>query len=645
MLDDATRPQDNFFGYVNNLWLQKNPIPDDKSRWGTFDALQDKAWKDLRTLYEALENNEQLEPGSVAQQTRDLFHTAMHMDTLEQQHLADIEAQLRSIDAVSDTKSLAACLGQLQSIGVEAPWNIWVDSDNKDSKQHLLHFSQDGLTLPNRDYYLGDDETMTNICRSYRQHLKDVYAFFPSLAESPDAFCQTVFDFEHAIAEHSRTDAALRDIEENYHKTRYSDLKATYTNIDWDAYAGQLGWKPDDKISIDQPEFIAFINAQFTDEHLEAWKIYLKWHFLVRYYSRISEKFADLKFQFFGIVLAGTKKIMPTWKRAMHVIDESIGEAVGKLYVEQYFSGDAKQQVLGLVEMVRSAYAQRIEQLDWMTDSTKEYALKKLANIKVLAGYPDTWRNYSGLGIGRTSLIANIIAAERFNNQYYLARLHQPTSRDEWFMYPQTVNAYHDPNRLVICFPAAILQSPFFDPQASLANNLGGIGAVTGHEFTHGFDDQGCQFDAEGNVRNWQTKKDRDVFANRADIIIKQADGYEVLPGLHMQGKLVIGESIADLGGLEIAFTALETALAAGLSMPGSDGLTPQQQFFVAGAASERDATRDEKKREFALTDPHPDSTFRVNCILQHIDGFYKAFDVRPGDGLYRDPADRAKIW
>lgn len=643
-LDNTTRPQDDFFGHVNNIWLSQNPIPDDKSRWGTFDVLQDEAWKNLRTLYDALHDSQDLKAGSVAQQICDLYYTAMHMDSLEAQHLADIRKVMAQIDAVADADGLATCLGTVQSIGVEAPWNIWVDSDNKDSTKHLLHFSQDGLTLPNRDYYLGDDQTMVDIRQAYRKHLTDVHAFFPELAPDAQAFVKTIFDFEQTIAKHSRTEAALRDIEDNYHKTAFEQVKNDYPAFNWQAYADALGWQPDDKISIDQPEFFAFINQQFAETPLDTWKIYLKWHFLVRYYSRISEKYAALKFEFFGITLSGTKKIMPIWKRAMHVVDEAMGEAAGKLYVERYFAGDAKQQVLKLVEMVRKAYAARINRLQWMDEKTKEYALTKLNNIKVLAGYPDIWRDYSGLEVGRTSLIANIMAAERYNNKYYLGRLHQPTSRDEWFMFPQTVNAYHDPNRLVLCFPAAILQPPFFDPAADIAVKLGGIGAVIGHEFTHGFDDQGCQFDAEGNVRIWQTDADRKEFAERANIIIEQADKYEVLPGLHMQGKLVIGESIADLGGVEIAFEALQTYLE---SNPGEtiNGLTPQQRFFIAGAACERDATRDEKKREYALTDPHPDSMFRVNGILQHVNGFYEAFSVVDGDKLFRAEKDRARIW
>ena len=643
-LDITTRPQDDFFGFVNNLWLSRNPIPDDKSRWGTFDVLQDDAWKNLRTLYDALHQDQQIAQGTVAQQIRDLYFTATQMDSLEQQHLKDVRAVMTQIDAIADIKGFAGCLGDIQSIGVEAPWNIWVDSDNKDSSQHLLHFSQDGLTLPNRDYYLSDEATMEDIRQAYRKHLADVHSHFPELAADAETFAQTIFEFEKAIAQHSRTDAALREIEDNYHKTPFAKVKNDYPAIDWQAYADALGWKPDDKISIDQPEFFDFINQQFADANLVTWKTYLKWHFLVRYYSRISEQYALLKFEFFGITLSGTKKIMPVWKRAMHVVDEAMGEVAGKLYVERYFAGDAKQQVLELVEMVRDAYAARISRLQWMDSKTKEYALTKLQNIKVLVGYPDTWRDYSGLQVDRTSLIANIMAAERYNNQYYLGRLHQSTSRDEWFMFPQTVNAYHDPNRLVLCFPAAILQPPFFDPAADIAVKLGGIGAVIGHEFTHGFDDQGCQFDAEGNVRTWQTDQDRAVFAERANIIIKQADQYEVLPGLHMQGKLVIGESIADLGGVEIAFEALQTHLK---KHPGKvvDNLTPQQRFFVAGAACERDATRDEKKREYALTDPHPDSMFRVNGILQHVDGFYEAFSICSGDKLFRLEQDRARIW
>lgn len=642
-LDNAIRPQDDFFNYVNAKWIRDNPIPDSESRWGTFTVLRDQAWQHMRTIYEELaDTSEDLATGSIEQQARDLYYTALHTDDFEATHLQIIHQYFKKIDAVSNTTELSSCIGELQSIGIGAAWNVSVESDDKDSTKHILHIGQGGLTLPDRDYYLTNGQTMVDVRRAYESHLGKVHASFPGI--SKDALRLTaVTEFERNLAVNSRSSADLRDIEKNYNKTTYADLKQAYPNINWPAYADALGWQPDDKISVDQPEFLAFINKQFSAGQLANWRLYLKWQFLAVYYGRINEQFAKLKFEFFGTVLSGTKEMVPQWKRAVTLIDHLMGEGVGKLYAKKHFPESSKQQVLDLVELIRATYKKRIENLDWMAAPTKTYALKKLANIKVLAGYPSKWRDFSGLSIGRESFIANVMAGEKFQTAYYLKRLHEPTSREDWFMYPQTVNAYNDPNRLVICFPAAILQPPFFNPEAPIASNLGGIGTVIGHELTHGFDDQGCQFDAEGNVRNWQSTEDRANFDKRAQIIIDQADNYEVLPELHLQGKLVIGESIADLGGLEIAYDAL-------VSLPKDqqasiDNLSAQQLFFMAFATTEREATREAKTREYALSDSHPNSEFRVNCMLQHVDGFYEAFNVAKNDALYRLPETRAKIW
>jgi putative endopeptidase len=355
--------------------------------------------------------------------------------------------------------------------------------------------------------------------------------------------------------------------------------------------------------------------------------------------GKLSNRLSDLQFSFFGQVLSGTTEIMPLWKRVVLVADQTIGEGTGRLYAERHFPESSKQQVLTLVEDVRTAYSDRISALDWMSDKTKKYALEKLRNMKVLIGYPDAWRDFSKLSIDRESYIANVLAAERYEVAYWLDRLHEPTSRDEWFMTPQTVNAYHDPNRLVICFPAGILQSPFFNAEATYAANMGGIGTVIGHELTHGFDDQGCMYDADGNVRTWQTQQERDAFLEKAQIIVDQADNFEVLPGLNLKGKLVLGESIADLGGLELALHALKAKHGGTLN---SDELT---EFFTTYAFTECHQIREEKEREYALSDPHPASEFRVNGILQHIDDFYPTFNVEKKDALYRPTSDRAKIW
>lgn len=634
-LDASIRPQDDFFGHVNGLWLKENPIPESETYWGTFSVLRENAWKAMRDIYEELQKSSP-KPGSIKQQARDYYFTGMNFDTLKDEHLRLFRQLLAEIDTIKNTSELSGAIGRLHAMGITSPWFCYVDSDHDDTTKHVLHFRQSGLTLPNRDYYLDKSEKMRSIRTQYKTFSEAVYAKLPELAQSSSHLWKTLIDFETNIATISRTSAALRDVENNYHKTPLAKVKKTYYAIDWDAYGMAFGWKPDDKITIDQPEFMEFIHSAFDSQPLDAWKIYLKWNLTTKFLPKISTDFAKLHFSFFGKVLSGTTEMMPLWKRVVLATEHAIGEATGKLYAERHFPEDSKKQVLSLVEEVRDAYSERIDQLDWMSAKTKAYAKDKLANMKVLIGYPDHWRDFSTLAIGRDSYLGNTIAANQFEMAYWLKKLHEPTSRDEWFMTPQTVNAYNDPTRLVICFPAAILQAPFFSPQASLASNMGGIGTVIGHEFTHGFDDEGSMFDAKGNVRTWQTKAERAAFAKRAKRIVDQADAFEVLPGLTLRGGLVLGESIADLGGVELALHAFKK------HQPSNDNL---REFFVAYAFTECGKIRDEKLREYTLSDPHPASEFRVNGTLQHVDDFHRVHNTKEGMPLYRSPEERARIW
>lgn len=637
-LDPTIRPQDDLYNHVNSKWIAANPIPKSESYWGSFHVLRDEAWKAMHGIYEALQS-QQPAPGSVEQQARDFYYTGMHYDDFEAAHIQEIESQLAAIDAAKTSDEISRLLGRLHAQGVDALWTVYVDSDHDDSSKHIIHFHQGGLTLPDRDYYLEDSKKMRAIRDAYKIHAGAVYHTFPSLADTAELQWSSLIQLETELARISRSSADLRDVEKNFNKTKLAGLKSTYSSINWEAYAEGLEWKPDDKISVDQPEFFEFAATFLTAKRLLDLKQYLKWCVANHYFTYISSACSEINFQFYGKVLGGTSEMMPQWKRVVLRLEASIGDATGKLYAEKHFPESSKQQVLDLVEDLRRAYGERIDALEWLGDKHKAYAKKKLANIKVLIGYPDTWLDFSTLPITRDSYVQNIIAAEKFENTHWMKRLHEPTSRDEWFMTPQTVNAYHDPNRLVICFPAAILQPPFFNPAASLAANMGGIGMVIGHEFTHGFDDQGCQFDAKGNVRTWQSDDERKAFDERARIIVAQADAFEVLPGLTLQGRLVLGESIADLGGLEIALHALKNHL--------GPTLTRKQiaEFFISYTFTECSHVREAKIREGVRTDPHPVSSFRVNAIVQHIEDFYAAFDVKETDALYRPHQERARIW
>jgi len=640
-LDSSTRPQDDFFSYVNKKWVDVNPIPDSETRWGTFNVLRDESWENMHKIYEGLQDAE-FADGSIEQQARDFFYTGMNYDSFEDTHLEIVRDYINEVDSIKSITDLPPLIAKLHNAGLNDPWLIYVDADEKDSTSHILRFRQSGLTLPNRDYYLEDDAKMKKIREEYEKHSRNVYEYFPKLDSNVDTFWKSVWDTELGLAKISRSKVDLRDVEKNYNITTLEEFASKNTNLNLLNYAKELGIPAVDKICVDQPEFFEYLNSKFTEDNLEAWKTYIKWQIVMAFYGLISEKYAKLRFEF-SKILNGTKEMLPPWKRVVLMLDDAIGEGAGKIYAEKHFPESSKKEVLNLVEKVRSAYADRIKNLDWMSDETKTYAIKKLENIKVLIGYPDKWRDFSGLKVTKNSYLENIIASEKFDTKYVLNKLHEPVSRDEWFMYPQTVNAYHDPNRLVICFPAAILQKPFYSPEAHISENMGGIGSVIAHEFTHGFDDQGCQFDAEGNLRTWQTEEERKAFMDKAQIIIDQADKHEVIPGVFLKGKLVIGESIADLGGIEIAYSALVKEINGDEEI--TPGISSKQAFFIAYAQTECGHVRDEKAREFALTDPHPDSVFRVNCIVQHSDDWHELFEVKEKDELYRAPQDRAKIW
>lgn len=636
-IDSALRPQDDFYRHVNNIWLKDHPIPDSESRWGIFPILRDQAWSKMRDIYEELQSSEAKD--IISRQAKDFYHTGMHFDDLATQHHQTINKYVTKIEGISNTSDLSFAVGELHRMGVNVPWSMVIDTDDADATRYLVRLYQAGLSLPDRDYYLASNKEMAQIRLKYKQLLTSVHDIFKDIAPDSEFFVETIIDMELALAKKQHTNVQLRDIEKNYHPISFADLKKTYKNIDWARYTQGAKWSYTKNISHDQPNFMAYIDQQFGERSLEQWKVYLKWQLIRKFLPSISSETAALHYSFFSKVISGTKENLPLWKRVVLTIDWCIGENVGKLYVQRHFPEESKKKVLSIVEEVSRAFSQRIARLDWMNDDTKNYAIKKLNNIKVLIGYPDKWRDFSDLKITRNSYVDNIIASEIYNHDFTLSKLGQPNNRDEWGMSPQTVNAYHDPNRLVICFPAGILQAPFFDSQASDAQNFSGIGTVIGHELSHGFDDQGCQFDANGNVRQWQTEGERKTFAQRAKVIIDQADHFEVLPGLRLKGDLVIGESIADLGGVELGLEALRGQI--GSNITNKD----IRAFFINYAFTEAGSTREQKTREFALTDPHPPGTFRVNAILAHVDSFYEAFSLVPTDNLYRPKKNRAKIW
>ncbi len=640
IVDNSYRPQDDFFAYANSRWLKANPIPANESRWGSFYVLRDQAWKALSDIYEELQTGE-YQSGSIEQQARDLYFSGMHLDDQTEASLKLLKTEVARLDAIKDTAELSAAFGYMERSGINAPFCTIVDADDYNSAQHILRFHQEGLSLPNRDYYLDKAAKMAKIREQYVEFAAKVYAEFDFL----DGDFQKIIELETKLAAASTSNADLRDPHANYHLTSFDELKSSYQNIDWDKCADGMHWQPKAKLSVDQLAFFEVLNREVAATPIDIWKQYLKWHLTISCMSKISSRLAELYFEFFGKVLGGTTEITPLWKRVVTLIDSIMGEGVGQLYCQKHFPESSKKLLENLVEEVRDEYRRRLEKLTWMEPATRKLAIKKLDNMKVLIGYPDKWRDFTKLEIVADCYLANFLNGKRFTSDYYMQRLEEPTSRDDWFMYPQTVNAYHDPNRLVICFPAAILQAPFFDPTASEAANFGGIGTVIGHELTHGFDDQGCEFDAEGNLKQWQSPTDRQKFQQLTQKVIDHADTYEVLPGLFQQGKLVVGETIADIGGIDISFAAFRRKRGEAIFQKTDNAFSQAEEFFINYAQTENGETRTEKKREMALVDPHPESEYRVNGVLANTEAFYQAYDIKETDKMYLDPAKRGHIW
>lgn len=639
ILDESIRPQDDFYKYVNRKWLDKNPTPDSEPRWGVFDILHDQSSKRVHEIYESLQDQEDLSLSE--RQARDFYYTGINFDKLSKQHWQTLRDYTYKIAKIEDTKQLSGIIGELHRIGVNAPWAMIIDTDEKDSKRHIVRLRQAGLSMPSRDHYLSNTKEMQKVQKEYKMFLIKVHEFAVFDSVTKESFVKTIFDIEKSLAQIQRTSSELRDVEGNYNPIKFEQLKSEYTSIDWEQYAKSTNWHSQNNITHDQPEFIKFIDDMFTKLDMQQWQTYLQWQLVRKFLPYISQQSSEINFEFYGRIINGTKESMPVWQRTVLTIDRLMGDNVGQLYAAKYFPQESKAKVLKIVEEVTGAFEKRIKYLDWMGQDTKDYALKKLRNMIVLIGYPDAgeWKDYKSLSITRDSLVDNIMRTEVFHQDLERSRLDEPKKRDEWLMPPQTVNAYHDPNCLVIGFPAGILQPPFFDPESSDAQNFGGVGTVIGHELTHAFDDQGSQFDADGNIKQWQNSEERTSFAERAKIIEQQADSFEVLPGLKLKGDLVLGEAIADLGGLELALDALRARRG------GEVSARDIQDLFVSYAFTEAHNTREEFVRAVMLNDPHPPSEFRVNEILQHVDGFYKAFDVTEGDQLYRPPEKRAKIW
>ena len=641
-LDTTVAPGADFYRYACGGWMENNPLGDQYARFGSFDQLAETNTERINGLIEDIASRKGVK-GDEAKVGM-LYNIAMDSVKLNADGMAPIASYLQRIDAVTDNAGLQQLVAVMMREAFDPYFFVFASVDEKNSTKNLLQIYQSGLTLGNRDYYLSDDENNRNIREKYVGHIGRMFSLAGFDEESAKKASESVMRVETALAGAHFDNLTLRDPYRNYHKMPYQEFVSRFPGMDWDSFMSVLGANNVDTLNVSQLEPFAKAVELITEGNIDDQKNYLKWKVIDAAAPYLSDAFVAENFEFYGKVISGQKEIKPRWKRAVATVDGVLGEEVGRMYVEKYFPPRAKERMITLIDNLKKSLGERISALEWMSDSTKEKALEKLSTFYVKVGYPDKWRDYSALEIKNDSYFANIVRASVFEYDYLISKAGKPVDRTEWHMTPQTVNAYYNPTTNEICFPAGILQYPFFDMDADDAFNYGAIGVVIGHEMTHGFDDQGRLYDKNGNLADWWSQSDADNFKARAQVLVDWFDAIEVLPGLYANGSLTLGENIADFGGIQVAFQAFRNATASA-PLPVKDGFTPEQRFFIAYANLWATNIRDEQIRYLTQMDVHSLGEWRVNAILPHVQAWYDAFGIVPEDGMYLAPEKRASIW
>ena len=643
-MDTTVSAGTDFFRYACGGWNDAHPLTAEYSRYGTFDELFENSQKQLRELIEGLAAQKNNQAGSAAQKIGDLYNMAMDSVTLNKQGAEPVKAMLDKIADMKDKSEIVPMMTEMAHIGIGTYFRSYVYADPKNSSLNIFQMGQGGINLGEKEYYLDTDSITQNIREQYKLYIGKLFQLAGFSEADAQQKVADVMEVETAIAKVSRSATELRDPEANYHKMSFDELKKTISGIDWDAYMKGLGIQVPAELNVEQVEPIQEVARLMNTLPLSKHVSYLEYNLLDAAASCLSDDFVAARFDFYGKVLSGRQVNQPRWKRAVNSVNGMLGELVGEMYVEKYFPAAAKERMVKLVKNLQTALGERIDAQEWMSDSTKIRAHEKLAVFHVKVGYPDKWKDYSKLEIKNDSYWANVCRASEwgFNDMY--SRIGKPVDKDEWLMTPQTVNAYYNPSTNEICFPAAILQPPFFNMEADDAANYGAIGVVIGHEMTHGFDDQGRQFDKDGNLTDWWAPGDADRFKERAQVMVDFFNKIEVLPGLQANGELTLGENLADHGGLNVAYLAFQNATKdAPLGVV--DGFTPEQRFFLAYATLWAGNIRDEQIRVYTKSDPHSLGKWRVNGALPHIQAWYDAFHITPSDPLYVAPENRVNVW
>ena len=642
-MDRTAAPGADFNQYSWGGWAARTEIPADKARWSSGDMLGQNNWARIRGILEEAAAHPGAS-GSNSQKVGDFFASAMDEAAIEAAGMKPLEAQLAKIDAIANLSDLAAYLAETHRQIGRALFGVFPYADQKDSDVMQLIAGQGGLSLPTRDYYF--DEKYAKFLPQFTEHMAKMFQLAGAAPEAAKRDAETVLRLETALAKVSKPVVELRDPQANYHKMSLEEAAALMPVFPFKAYLRAVGLPASEThLNVGQPKFFEGMNALLASEPLADWKTYLRWHALTDAAAYLSSAFDQENFRFFGTALNGTPQQEPRWQRAARVLDNNIGYAVSEIYVAKYFPPEARAKLEAMIQIMRDVLRDRIVGLDWMTGPTKQKALEKLKTFQVVVGYPAKWRDYAKLTITRTAgYYGNVRAAAEFETARQMAKFGHPFDKTEFLATPQQVNAYYQPSAGQLVFLAGILQPPYFDPAADDALNYGGILAVIGHEISHGFDDTGRQYDAHGNLADWWTKEDADAFQSRAQKLIDQFNVYEPLPGQHINGKQTLGENIGDLGGISIAYEALQRSLK-GKPRPLIDGLTPEQRFFLSWAQVWKTKTRDDRMKFYLQADVHSPGQYRAFAPLRNLQEFYDAFGIKEGDPMWLKPEERAKIW
>jgi len=641
-LDTTAVAQNDFYQFACGGWMANNPLTPEYSRFGSFDKLALNNLEQVNGLIQDIAAKKH-KAGSVEQKIGDIYNLAMDTARRDQEGIAPLQKTLDEIAQISSREQLSEALGKAMEFGL---WAMYVDADAMNSSMNILNEYQAGFALGQKEYYLDTDENTTNIRNEYVKHIARMFTLFGY--ENTDEIAKTVLRLETRLAKAAYSNVELRDPQANYNKMSVDELQKLVPQMDWKTYFAAVGIAPD-SLSVGQVPHLQEVGRMLADEPLEDLKTLFTWQAIDGAASYLTTEIYNANFDFYGKVLSGREEPSPLWKRGVGIVNGTLGEAVGQMYVKKYFPEENKERMLALVHNLQKALGIRIENLAWMSDETKAKALEKLNAITIKIGYPDEWRDYSKLDINANdTYYANLQRASKFEQEYSMSFLGKPVDKKKWYMTPQTVNAYYNPSSNEICFPAGILQYPFFDMSADDAFNYGAIGVVIGHEMTHGFDDQGCQFDKDGNMLNWWTAEDKAAFDARTKVMEEYFNGIEVAPGVHANGAFTLGENIADHGGLQVAYLAFcinEAAKAEAARLQIRDGFTPEQRFFLAYANVWAGNIRPEEILQRTKSDPHSLGRWRVNGALPHINAWYEAWNVTPESPMYLAPEKRVSIW